>query len=70
MTVTDRRLIEDYLPTREISAEAARETAIRHGHISTLHLWWARRPHHIGTRMKQVPDEDQGPAPDDTLAAR
>ena len=33
---TDRRLIEDYLPIREISAEAAREKSIRHGHISTL----------------------------------
>jgi len=41
---TDRRLIEDYLPIRKISAEAAREKSIRHGHISTLHLWWARRP--------------------------
>jgi putative DNA methylase len=41
---TDRRLIEDYLPIREISAEASREKSIRHGHISTLHLWWARRP--------------------------
>jgi len=42
--MTDRRLIEDYLPIREISAEASREKSIRHGHISTLHLWWARRP--------------------------
>ncbi len=42
--LTDRRLIEDYLPIREISAEASREKSIRHGHISTLHLWWARRP--------------------------
>ncbi|MBN1287646.1 MAG: DUF1156 domain-containing protein, partial [Anaerolineae bacterium] len=40
----DRRLIEDYLPIREISAEASREKSIRKGHISTLHLWWARRP--------------------------
>jgi len=41
---TDRRLIEDFIPIREISAEAAREKSIRKGHISTLHLWWARRP--------------------------
>ena len=41
---TNRRLIEDYLPIRHISAEASREKSIRHGHISTLHLWWARRP--------------------------
>lgn len=40
----DRRLIEDFIPIREISVEAAREKSIRKGHISTLHLWWARRP--------------------------
>ncbi|MUL37157.1 DUF1156 domain-containing protein [Gloeocapsopsis dulcis] len=40
----DRRLIEDFIPIREISAKAAREKSIRKGHISTLHLWWARRP--------------------------
>jgi putative DNA methylase len=40
----DRRLIEDYLPIQEISAEASREKSVRKGHISTLHLWWARRP--------------------------
>lgn len=39
----DRRLIEDYLPIKEISAEAAREKSVRKGDISTLHLWWARR---------------------------
>lgn len=41
---SDRRLIEDFIPIREISVEAAREKSIRKGHISTLHLWWARRP--------------------------
>src|SRR6059058_1585628 len=40
----DRRLIEDLIPIREISAEASREKSLRHGNISTLHLWWARRP--------------------------
>jgi len=40
----DRRLIEDYLPIEAISAEASREKSVRKGHISTLHLWWARRP--------------------------
>jgi putative DNA methylase len=40
----ERRLIEDFIPIREISVEAAREKSIRKGHISTLHLWWARRP--------------------------
>ena len=39
-----RFLIETLLPLRELSAEARREKAIRHGHISTLHVWWARRP--------------------------
>jgi len=38
------RLIEVALPIREISAESVRDKSIRHGHISTLHLWWARRP--------------------------
>jgi putative DNA methylase len=40
----DHRLIEDYIPIEAISAEARREKSIRKGHISTLHLWWARRP--------------------------
>lgn len=40
----DKRLIEDYLPIKAISAEASREKSVRKGHISTLHLWWARRP--------------------------
>ena len=40
----DNRLIEDYIPIEAISAEARREKSIRKGHISTLHLWWARRP--------------------------
>jgi putative DNA methylase len=40
----DKRLIEDYLPIEAISAEASREKSVRKGHISTLHLWWARRP--------------------------
>lgn len=43
-TGDDRRLIEDYLPIEAISKEASREKSVRKGHISTLHLWWARRP--------------------------
>ena len=39
-----RRLIEVDLPIKRISAQATREKSIRHGHISTLHIWWARRP--------------------------
>jgi adenine-specific DNA methylase len=42
--MSERFLIETVLPIRELSAEARREKAIRHGHISTLHVWWARRP--------------------------
>jgi len=41
---TDKRLIEESFPVKEISAESAREKGIRHGHISALHIWWARRP--------------------------
>jgi len=40
----NRRLIEVNLPLVEISAQSSREKSIRHGHISTLHIWWARRP--------------------------
>lgn len=39
-----RRLIEVDLPIGRISEQARREKSIRHGHISTLHIWWARRP--------------------------
>ncbi len=39
-----KRLIEVALPLKEVSEQAAREKSIRHGHISTLHIWWARRP--------------------------
>ena len=39
-----RKLIEVALPLDKINVAAAREKSIRHGHPSTLHLWWARRP--------------------------
>jgi putative DNA methylase len=41
---TKRKLIEVAVPLEAINREAAREKSIRHGHPSTLHLWWARRP--------------------------
>ncbi len=41
---TRKKLIEVDLPLDEINAESKREKSIRHGHPSTLHLWWARRP--------------------------
>ena len=44
MIMYPRRLIEVDLPIARISAHARREKSIRHGHISTLHIWWARRP--------------------------
>jgi putative DNA methylase len=43
-TIYPKRLIEVDLPIARISAHARREKSIRHGHISTLHIWWARRP--------------------------
>ena len=39
-----KRLIEVALPIKEISSESVRDKTIHHGHISTLHPWWARRP--------------------------
>lgn len=44
MMTYPKRLIEVDLPIARISAHARREKSIRHGHISTLHIWWARRP--------------------------
>ena len=45
MTATyKKKLIEVALPLEAINKESAREKSIRHGHPSTLHLWWARRP--------------------------
>jgi len=44
MTTYKPKLIEVALPLLEINKQAAREKSIRHGHPSTLHLWWARRP--------------------------
>ena len=43
-TTFRKKLIEVDLPLDEINAESSREKSIRHGHPSTLHMWWARRP--------------------------
>ena len=40
----DKRLIEETFSTKEVSTESTHEKNIRRGHISTLHIWWARRP--------------------------
>ena len=39
-----KKLIEVSIPLKEINAASAREKSIRHGHPSTLHLWWSRKP--------------------------
>ena len=40
----ERRFIEESFPVKEIGIESSEEKNVRHGHISTLHIWWARRP--------------------------
>ncbi len=63
--MTDRRLIEEELPLKVVNAESAREKSLRHGHISTLHLWWARRPLSMsravvfGTLLPDPGDDDR-----------
>jgi adenine-specific DNA methylase len=42
--MNDKRYIESVFPVWEVSQESAKEKSIRHGHPSTLHIWWARRP--------------------------
>ncbi|MCD6168270.1 MAG: DUF1156 domain-containing protein, partial [Caldisericia bacterium] len=42
--VKKKRFIEETFPVKEVSKISAKEKNIRHGHISTLHIWWARRP--------------------------
>ena len=44
MTTPRKKLIEVSIPLEAINVASAREKSIRHGHPSTLHLWWARRP--------------------------
>src|SRR5438105_1905970 len=42
--MSEQRLIEVDFPIRRVSEESIRESNVRQGHISTLHIWWARRP--------------------------
>lgn len=59
-------LIEVAMPVREVSAESVRDKSIRHGHISTLHLWWARRPLPVCRAVvfaSLVPDPDDENCP-------
>lgn len=39
-----KRLIEEFFPIREVSQQSGEEKGVRQGHISTLHMWWARQP--------------------------
>lgn len=60
------RLIEVALPIREISAESLRQKKAQRGHISTLHLWWARRPLSASRAVvfaSLVPDPDDPQCP-------
>lgn len=61
-----KRLIEVALPIKEISVESVRDKSLRHGHISTLHLWWARRPLAASRAIvfaSLVPDPDDPECP-------
>jgi len=42
--IAPKKLIEVALPLDDINKEAVRDKSLRHGHPSTLHIWWARRP--------------------------
>lgn len=63
-----KRLIEVALPLKEVSEQSAREKSIRHGHISTLHIWWARRPLaacRAAVFASLIPDPDAPECPKD-----
>ncbi len=66
-TFRTQRLIEADFPIRKVSEESVREKNIRHGHISTLHIWWARRPlaaSRTTAFAALVPDPEQREGPD------
>ncbi len=70
-----RKLIETSLPLDAINAAGAREKSIRHGHPSTLHLWWARRPLAAAravlfAQMVDDPDEERFPTEEARQAER
>ena len=67
-----KKLIEVALPLEAINAASAREKSIRHGHPSTLHLWWARRPLAAARAViftSLVDDPDDPNAPPEFVAA-
>jgi putative DNA methylase len=65
-----KKLIEVALPLDAINKESAREKSIRHGHPSTLHLWWARRPLAAcrAVLFSQLVDDPSEYMPDEKLA--
>jgi putative DNA methylase len=70
--MTRKKLIEVALPLDAINAESSREKSIRHGHPSTLHLWWARRPLAACRAVlftSLVDDPEQPDAPKELLEA-
>lgn len=63
-----KRLIEVALPLKEVSEQSAREKSIRHGHISTIHIWWARRPLtacRAAVFASLIPDPDDPECPEE-----
>jgi putative DNA methylase len=67
-----KKLIEVALPLEAINVASAREKSIRHGHPSTLHLWWARRPLAAARAViftSLIDDPDDPHAPPDLVAA-
>ena len=63
-----KKLIEVALPLDAINAASAREKSIRHGHPSTLHLWWARRGQSTSTPGGCIVESVQCPVPRVRLA--
>ena len=69
---TGKKLIEVALPLDAINKASAREKSIRHGHPSTLHLWWARRPLAAARAVifAQMVDDPSAYEPDEAKAER
>ena len=72
MTAPCKKLIEVALPLDAINKASAREKSIRHGHPSTLHLWWARRPLAAARAVifAQMVDDPSAYEPDEAKAER
>ena len=57
--MTQRRLIEEAFPLRKVSEDSRHEKNVRHGHISTLHIWPARRPAAVITALMPDPGDEK-----------